>query len=112
MQVEVVGEQFYADNIRQILEWDKEKALDKGGYEIDEIQCTLHHEPKNKYDKNAIAVFVENLQVGHLPKELAADVAPQLRGGFMKKPKIGTATARVWGRLDGKMVRARVTVFL
>lgn len=41
-------------------------------------------EPENKYDPNALAVYVsiggEVLQIGYVPKERAAEIAPLLDG--------------------------------
>lgn len=50
----------------------------------------LRPEPQNKYDENAIAVWVafppesgmEAAQVGYLPKEVAAKVAPHMDGEY------------------------------
>ena len=61
---------------------------------IDQMTLTdliqLRPEPQNKYDPNAIAVWVafppesgrENAQIGYLPKEIAAEVAPLMDGEF------------------------------
>jgi len=38
----------------------------------------LRHEPTNPYDANAIAAYVGDVKRGHLPKELAARLAPTL----------------------------------
>lgn len=50
----------------------------------------LRPEPQNQYDENAIAVWVafppesgmENAQIGYLPKEIAAQVAPHMDGEY------------------------------
>jgi hypothetical protein len=36
---------------------------------------TLRREPKNKEDKNAVAVYWTNKQLGYLPRRLAATIA-------------------------------------
>lgn len=42
---------------------------------------TLRREPDNKYDKNAVAVIIFNMKVGHLSKGFAADMAPLMDSG-------------------------------
>lgn len=50
----------------------------------------LRPEPQNQYDENAIAVWVafppesgmKNAQIGYLPKEIAAQVAPHMDGEY------------------------------
>lgn len=54
-------------------------------YPLSDVACRLDPEPENKYDPFAVAVNVALIpgkveQVGYLPKELAAIVAPQLEG--------------------------------
>ena len=44
----------------------------------------LIREPSNKFDNNAIQVFdVENNQLGFIPKEIAATVAPEMDDGII-----------------------------
>lgn len=64
---EVVGESFYQDNLLQI-------AGEKTD-ESKEVECTalLVPEPENKHDRNAVAVYINNLKVGHLSRDDAAD---------------------------------------
>lgn len=42
------------------------------------IPATLFHDSANEYDENACKVFVEDEFVGHLSRELAAEIAPKL----------------------------------
>lgn len=49
---------------------------------------TLEREPENKYDKNAIAVYVEpydntKIKIGYLSRELAAELAPLWDSGWI-----------------------------
>lgn len=44
-------------------------------------KITLVREPKNIYDKNAIAVYANGKQVGYLSSGYAADFAPKIDGG-------------------------------
>ncbi|KAI6157534.1 SNF2 family N-terminal domain-containing protein [Pisolithus tinctorius] len=47
-------------------------------------QVTLQREPRNPYDKNAIKVVnIGGMQVGHIPKEIAARAAPLLDKGLV-----------------------------
>ena len=45
-------------------------------------RLTLHREPHNYYDENAIAVFADNHQVGYVPREQAAELAPLMDAGY------------------------------
>lgn len=45
-------------------------------------------EPKNKFDKNAVAVFIHGQQLGHFPRGFAAEIAPLMDAG--------TANVKVW----------------
>jgi len=46
--------------------------------------CMIVPEPENKYDPNALAVWVslkgERYHVGYVPREIAAEIAPLLEG--------------------------------
>lgn len=46
--------------------------------------CKIVPEPENKYDRNALAVYVAHksgvFHVGYIPKEYAAEIAPHLEG--------------------------------
>jgi HIRAN domain len=41
----------------------------------------LHRDPENEHDPNAIAVLAGGDQVGWVPRELAAELAPELDAG-------------------------------
>ena len=43
-----------------------------------EVIATLHPDPENKYDPNAIAIYIENSHVGFVAKELAAEIIEEL----------------------------------
>lgn len=45
------------------------------------VAAVLEHEPANRFDSNAVAVKIDNLAVGYLPKEFASIVARKLEGG-------------------------------
>lgn len=41
----------------------------------------LVREPSNQYDKNAVAVWCNGKKIGHLSRDLAADIAPLMDSG-------------------------------
>lgn len=51
------------------------------------VECTLVREPDNKFDKNAIQVWIGGQHVGYLPSKQNADVAAFIdRLGFVFSP--------------------------
>lgn len=42
----------------------------------------LIREPDNRYDRNAVAVWCNGKKIGHLSRELAADIAPLMDKGI------------------------------
>lgn len=54
----------------------------------------LRRQPDNQYDKNAILVLWGSLALGHVPRGLAAELAPKMDAGLeVKATKVGSA----WG---------------
>lgn len=49
-----------------------------------DIIVQLVRNPGNKYDKNAIEVRLDNRMLGHLPKDVAARLAPGIDDGSVK----------------------------
>lgn len=99
--IEVVGESFYQDNLRRVV-----AKLGR------EVPAVLTPEPNNKYDRNAVGVFVGGLKVGHLGKGDAAvyqqpllqlmrtegkpiAVQGRIKGGDPGRPTLG-----IWLYLD------------
>ena len=62
-QLDVVGESFYQKQLDKIC-----GGKVKGGHNLEKIGH-LYPEPENPYDKNAVAVYIAQHQVGHLKKE-------------------------------------------
>lgn len=60
-KINIVGESFRQENIRQVQEHFGEKWF----------QIYLVNEPENRLDKNAVAVFAGNARVGYLAKDEA-----------------------------------------
>lgn len=78
---EVVGESFYGKDFKRLESYIKQ--VDPGE---DEVVCILVADPKNKHDKNAVRVMAGDLQLGHLPREIAAEVQSEIidYGGLVK----------------------------
>lgn len=45
-------------------------------------QLRVEREPDNKYDANAVAVYIFQQKLGHFPRGFAAEVAPLMDAGF------------------------------
>ena len=60
------------------------KAVDQTYYKS---KIGLIREPSNKYDSNAICVTSNGRQVGYVPKELAAGLAPYMDQGAALRAK-------------------------
>ncbi len=65
-------------------------------------QLSVVREPTNQYDPNAVAVYIFNQQLGHLPRGFAAEVAPLIDAGI--------ANIRVWKSQDPKYFGVGVIV--
>jgi single-stranded-DNA-specific exonuclease len=55
-------------------------------------QLTLARQPDNPYDRNAIAVYYGNLQLGFVNKSIAAHVAPLIDAGARYRARIASLT--------------------
>ena len=64
--VEVVGEQYYVDALR---------ALKRNADRL-AVVAVLKLEPHNKYDRNAVGVYLSERQVGHLSRDDAVWLRP------------------------------------
>lgn len=96
----IVGESFHEDAFKAIAAQYGQGALPDYGYEVPEAVAAIVLDSDNKFDPNAVTVWVEGKHlVGHLPRNVAAEYAPKLealdRGTYLQVP------ARVWiGRDD------------
>lgn len=97
VEVQVVGETFYAAAIREA-----ERCGRPGLPHV----AVLVPEPDNPHDHNAIAVFVNGFLVGHLPREVAAAVQPSLVAFTVASSGRAVACpARIsWQQIDGQPV--------
>lgn len=74
--IPVVGVSFvegYPANIHKIAELFRQRKGD--------VFVQLVRNPENQYDKNAIEVRLDNRMIGHIPKEIAARIAPAMDRG-------------------------------
>ena len=78
---EVAGESFYEKEFKKLKNYIKQ--VDPGE---NEVVCQLVPNPNNKHDKNAVQVRAGDLQLGHLPKETAAELQQEIinMGGLVK----------------------------
>ena len=108
-QIEVVGEQFYAKEIRRLFR-EGGMPITAAGCTLESEVCFLVPEPWNPHDPNAVAVMVRTFHVGHLPADLARRYHGRLIP-YAQRRQLVTGTARIWSKLEsGSMVHARVTV--
>lgn len=105
--VEVVGETFRPDSFRAIFQG--QHWTGDGGAEVKGV-AALVRDPENPHDANAVAVWFWGQHVGYLPADMAARYSPWMERALGTRGL--AAEARVWGRLAGGNVRARVTVHL
>lgn len=95
-QVSIVGSSFYPGASNWI-------AKLKPGQELRVVR-----EPQNPHDTNAIALYIFEQKLGHLPRGFAAEVAPHVDAGLpisarkSRDPRfVGTGVLVVeWGRPD------------
>lgn len=110
-QIEVVGEQFYAKEIRKLFR-ECGMPITAAGCTLDSEVCFLVPEPWNPHDPNAVAVMVRTFHVGHLPADLARRYHGHLIP-YARRRELVTGNARIWSQLEsGGIVRARVTVIV
>jgi len=70
---------FGGDMAQEMAEGGYEQALEEGYRTTQWIE--LRREPHNAYDENAIAVWWDGIQLGHINKALAFRLAPELDAG-------------------------------
>lgn len=106
IDVEIVGESFHEDYIRRL----------HRKYGDNQFEIVLVAEPDNRYDRNAVAVYVDGGLVGHLSKAMAPDWQPMvlaaaaegyvvagsaaIYGGTPDKPNRGVFGAAAWAGPD------------
>lgn len=96
----IVGESFYEPAFKAVAAEYGHRSVPDYGVEIKEARAAIVCDPDNKYDRNAVAVWIDGRHlVGFLPKDVAAQYADRLerldRETYLDVP------ARVWiGRSD------------
>lgn len=88
----VVGESHYQPALRAATGGRKAGSWDDHIV----VKAQLIPEPKNKYDRNAVAVRVGGRTVGYLPAEVAVDYQPVLLG-LLRRGLIGTCEGAIVG---------------
>lgn len=110
-QVEVAGETFYSRQIKAVFRGAEMVIASGGGSTLRNMDCVLVPDPWNDHDENAVAVFIDGHQVGHLPAELAEDYALPLRQ-IAERGLLVPGRARIWAKDDGGVIWARVTLLI
>lgn len=64
------------------------------------VTAALLPEPDNRYDRNAVQVFVENRLVGYINRDDAADYSPVLQRMLRKVKATGACDAVIVGGWD------------
>lgn len=103
VDVEVAGESHHTDALERIF-----RAADRPWGGVIMRTATLVPEPENPYDDTAVAVYIEGMRVGYVPRD---DQATKYRAiTASEKGKRPTVLARVWARDDNGVWVARVTL--
>lgn len=71
---EVVGESHYGRPLRKIM---RRAKPDQNGWRSRHLILTLKAEPRNKHDRDAIAVMYGKRQIGYVPSEETALIRQQ-----------------------------------
>jgi hypothetical protein len=88
--MEAVGESNYQIALQRIC-----GGHSRYGHEL-EVDAEIVREPQNPYDKNAVAVKINNLTVGYLPREQAARVSLQMTEDGIEKSICGAKIVGGW----------------
>lgn len=94
----VVGESFHRDAFKAIRDAARARGIrsEDGGIELKNSEAILATDPENRYDPNAVAVWVDGRHlVGHLPRALATEYAAPL-AAIESERKYLRVSARVW----------------
>jgi len=86
---EVVGESHFAENLRAVL-------LALGGSGEHMTTALLMPEPDNKFDRRAIAVYVEGRRVGYIPRDETGDFHTLISWARQNGQSTVAFNARVW----------------
>ena len=95
--LEVVGESHYQDNLRRLTGYRRPDE-----HVRQEIHAVLGAEDDNPYDPNAVAVWIDGLQVGHLSR----DDARRYRPGLLEQQRANGKPIALAGVIAGGGIRA------
>lgn len=101
--IEVAGESYHRAEIGRLF---RSWGLVEGGVTM--RSAVLVPEPTNKHDRNAVKVTIDGLHVGYVPAENAPIVGHACRR--VPRGMSASVPVRIWGRLDGRVWRARITL--
>lgn len=104
--LEVAGEWYRADNLRELFR--RHSRVSESGAEI-RLPAVLVPDPGNPFDRNAVAVFVDNLHVGYMERADARRYHSALAGLV---PSTLAVQSRHWVRGTQSDTWARVTIKL
>ena len=95
-----MGESFHEATFKAIAADYGHRSVPDYGVEVKEARAAVVCDPENKYDSNAVAVWIDGRHlVGHLPRDVAAQYADRLQG--LDRETYLDVPARVWiGRSD------------
>ena len=76
----VLGKIFISEIVGMNYRFKSEKAHDDQFFKLlPGIELKVTHEPKNRFDKNACAVYLEGRKIGYLPSYVAALVVRRMK---------------------------------
>lgn len=107
-QFEVAGEYYRQDNVSRLFKGIRISGPD--GAEL-ELPATLVPDPSNPFDRNAVAVYVNDLHVGYMERGDAATYHRPV-ADMASRGLAATVRSRQWARGRGGDVHARVTLSL
>ncbi|MGV9710007.1 hypothetical protein ACWDTI_05025 [Gordonia sp. NPDC003424] len=102
--VEIAGESYHQESFARLF---RTAAKPLGGLIWRDAE--LVPEPKNPYDRHAVAVHIGGLVVGHVPAEMAPEVQPKVIRANKSHTHVIVA-ARVWAIFEHGKWSARVTL--
>jgi hypothetical protein len=106
--VQVSGESHYQDTLEQICGGRTREGVEK------EVLAVLKLEPDNSWDPNAVGVYVDDRQVGYLPRD-AAVVYQTIGTRLDEQGKAGACRAQIrggWERRRGDRGNFGITLDL
>jgi hypothetical protein len=104
--IEVAGESYHLQELAQIF---SAAGRPLGGVIM--RNAVLVAEPTNRYDPSAVAIYIDGLHVGYVPRELAPQIQPSANA-YARSGQPLTVLSRVWACCEAGNWSARVTLSL